>query len=167
MTNLTHHLAVSGTLSAAAREALNDHLSAPCAVFDILEQDSGTWTPEDAEAAARELERHGYGTVHDGHFLFAIALREPPQLPTDHLDELVPALALVDRVFDEVMQQRTEATPNPTNALGVSFPILMQLQNVLRLAVYGQQGKLTHADMVAQLPDVATMLARAIRAEVS
>lgn len=79
----------------------------------------------------------------------------------------MPALALVDRVFDEVMQQRTEATPNPTNALGVSFPILMQLQNVLRLAVYGQQGKLTHADMVAQLPDVATMLARAIRAEVS
>jgi hypothetical protein len=162
---MTHYIAVSSTLSAAAREALQEHLSAPCAVIDILEQDSGAWTPEDAEAAAHELERHGYGAVRNGHFLFAINLREPPQLPSDHLDELVPALALVSRIFDDVLQQRTEETPNPSNALGVSFPILMQLQNVLRLAVYGQQGKLSHADMVLQLPDVATMLARAIRAD--
>lgn len=78
----------------------------------------------------------------------------------------MPALLLLDHIVERTDRQRSPKLPNPDNVLGMSFGILLQLQNVLRLAVYGQQGRLQHADVNRQLPAVATMLARAIRAEV-
>ncbi len=163
---MTHHLAVSSTLSAAAREALADFLSASGEVATIVDTDRG-WPAEAAPSIAQELVDAGYGTVTDGTFTLDIRPVAPQQLPTDSLDELVPALLLIDHIVERTDRQRSPELPNPDNALGVSFGILLQLQNVLRLAVYGQQGRLQHADINRQLPAVATMLARAIRAEVA
>lgn len=163
---MTHHLAISTALSAPAREALADFLTASCPVGDLLDTDRG-WPDRAAAAAAEELVAAGYGTIDEhGTFALAIVPLAPQQLPSDSLDELAPALAAVDQLFDGVLLRRTDKNPNPSNPLGVSYRVLAQLQNVLRLAVYGQQGKLTHADINRQLPLVATMLARAIREEV-
>jgi len=162
---MTHHLAVSSTLSAAAREALADFLSTSCEIATIIEPDRG-WPDGAAASIAQELVDAGYGTVTDGTFTLDIRPVGPQQLPTDSLDELVPALLLLDHIVERTDRQRSPELPNPDNVVGVSFGILMQLQNVLRLAVYGQQGRLQHADVNRQLPAVATMLARAIRAEV-
>ena len=163
---MTHHLAVSSTLSAAAREALADFLSTSCEIATIIESDRG-WPDGAGASIAQELVDAGYGTVTDGSFTLDIRPVAPQQLPTDSLDELVPALLLVDHIVQRADRQRSPELPNPDNALGVSFGILMQLQNVLRIAVYGQQGRLADADVARQLPAVATMLARAIRAEVA
>lgn len=163
---MTHHLAVSSTLSAGAREALTDFLTASVPVRELLDPESG-WPAEASLSVARELVAAGYGTVDKGTFTLDIRPIAPQQLPTDELDELVPALAAVDGVFADVLRRRTESTPNPTNELGVSYAVLAQLQNVLRLAVYGQQGRIPEASVIQQLPIVATMLARAIREEVA
>lgn len=163
---MTHHLAVGSTLSSPAREALMELLTASRPVADLLDAGRG-WPDDAAQAAANELAAAGYGTLDgQGTFTLAILPFTPQQLPSDSLDELVPALAAVDRVFAGVLRRRSESDLNPSNPLGVSYRVLAQLQNVLRLAVYGQQGKLTHADINRQLPMVATMLARAIREEV-
>lgn len=163
---MTHHLAVSSTLSTAAREALSDFLSASCEVVTIVDPDRG-WPEGAATSIAQELVDAGYGTVKNGTFTLDIRPVAPQQLPTDSLDELVPALLLLDDIVERADRLRSPELPNPENVLGVSFGILLQLQNVLRLAVYGQQGRLQHADINRQLPAVATMLARAIRAEVA
>ncbi|WIA97645.1 hypothetical protein [Curtobacterium sp. MCBA15_004] len=162
---MTHHLAVSSTLSTAAREALADFLSASCPTSEILAPDSG-W-PEEANASVvRELVAAGYGTESDGTFTLDIRPLAPQQLPTDALDDLIPALHTVDQIVQDTDRRRAPQRPNPGNELGVSFAILMQLQNVLRLAVYGREGRLSSDDVARQLPAVATMLARAVRAEV-
>lgn len=83
------------------------------------------------------------------------------------LDELVPALQAIDGIVQDVDRRRSPQLPNPGNELGVSFAVLLQLQNVLRLAVYGRQGRLNDDDVARQLPAVATMLARAVSAAVS
>lgn len=162
---MTHHLAVSSTLSAAAREALADFLSASCSTAAILAPESG-WPKEANASVVRELVAAGYGTESDGTFTLDIRPLAPQQLPTDTLDELVPALEVVDQIVQDVDRRRSPQRPNPSNQLGVSFAILMQMQNVLRLAVYGREGRLSSEDMARQLPAVATMLARAVRAEV-
>lgn len=161
---MTHVIPVSSTLSAGAREALTDFLNSSCEVSQILDPDRG-WPAEAAASVARELEHAGYGTVENGTFTLSIEPIAPQELPTDNLDELVPALQAVDGIVQDVGRRRSPQSPDPSNELGVSFAILLQLQNVLRLAVYGQQGRLQHADIAQQLPAVATMLARAIRTE--
>ena len=92
----------------------------------------------------------------------ARAEAHPPVMKTDP-DELVAALTVADSIVQDVDRRRSPEHPDPSNPLGVSFAILLQLQNILRLAVYEQQGRLQHADIARQLPAVATMLARAIR----
>lgn len=164
---MTHHLVVSSTLSTAAREALADFLSASCEEAEILDPARG-WPAEANASVVRELVAAGYGTS-DGHGTFTLDIRPlaPQQLPTDSLDELVPALHAVDGIVQDVDRRRSPEHPNPSNELGVSFAVLMQLQNVLRLALYGRQGRLSDDDVARQLPAVATMLARAVRAEVA
>ena len=83
------------------------------------------------------------------------------------LDELVTALQAIDGIVQDVDRRRSPQLPNPSNALGCPFAVLLQVQNVLRLAAYGRQGRLSDEDVARQLPTVATMLARAVRAEVS
>lgn len=163
---MTHYLAVSSTLSTGAREALTDFLTASCEEAEILDPAHG-WPAEANASVVRELVAAGYGTS-DGYGTFTLDIRPlaPQQLPTDALDELAPALHAVDGIVQDVDRRRSPETPNPSNELGVSFAILMQLQNVLRLAVYGRQGRLSDEDVARQLPTVATMLARAIRKEV-
>lgn len=163
---MTHHLAVSSTLSAGAREALTDFLSASCEVVTIVDPEHG-WPAEAAASIAQELVDAGYGTIANGAFTLDIRPLAPQQLPTDALDELSPALLLVDHIVERADRQRSPEEPNPDNVLGASFGVLMQLQNVLRLAVYSRQGRLSTEDVARQLPAVATMLARAIRAEVA
>ena len=163
---MTHHLAVSSTLSAGARDALTDFLTASVPVNELLDPDSG-WPADASHSVARELVTAGYGTVENGTFRLDIRPLAPQQLPTDELDELVPALTAIDGVFADVLRRRTESTPNPSNELGVSFAVLAQLQNVLRLAVYSKQGRIPEASVIRQLPIVATMLARAIHEEVA
>ncbi|MBT2503002.1 hypothetical protein [Curtobacterium sp. ISL-83] len=160
---MTHHIVISSALSTGAREALTDHLSAPCRISDLLDTSAGTWTLEDANAAAAELAAAGYGYIDGSDFQFDVVPHEPSLLPTDTLDELVPALAAVDRIVSAADAIRTPEDPDPDNGLHVPFAILMQLQNVLRLAAYAQQGRLSHADINSQLPAVATMLARAVQ----
>ncbi len=163
---MTHHLAVSSTLSAAAREALANFLSASCEVATIVAPDRG-WPKGAAASIAQELVDAGYGTITDGTFTLDVRPLAPQQLPTDSLDELSPALLLVDRIVQRADRQRSPELPDPENALGVSFGVLMQIQNVLRIAVYGRQGRLNDVEVARQLPAVATMLARAIRAQVA
>lgn len=163
---MTHHLAVSSTLSAGAREALADFLSASCEEAEILDPARG-WPAEANASVVRELAAAGYGTS-DGRGTFTLDIRPlaPQQLPTDALDELMPALHAVDGIVQDADRRRSPEQQNPVNELGCSFAILLQLQNVLRLAVYGRQGRLSDEDVARQLPAVATMLARAVRAEV-
>ncbi|OII10507.1 hypothetical protein BIU97_10285 [Curtobacterium sp. MCBA15_009] len=163
---MTHHVAVSSTLSAAAREALADFLSASRSVDEIVNPDRG-WPAEATASIAQELVDAGYGTITNGTFTLDIRPVAPQQLPTDALDELSPALLLIDHIVERTNRQRSPEKPNPDNVLGTSFAVLLQLQNVLRLAVYGRQGRLNDEDVARQLPTVAIMLARAIRAEVA
>lgn len=163
---MTIVLPVSNTLSASARAALLDHLNSTPLSVDLLDAED-VWTTAESLAVAEELEAAGYGKNTDGVFYPAFELRSPAQLPTDLLDELVPALHAVDGIVQDVDRRRSPEHPNPSNELGVSFAVLMQLQNVLRLAVYGRQGRLSDDDVARQLPAVATMLARAVRAKVA
>jgi hypothetical protein len=163
---VTHHLAVSSALSAPAREALADFLTASCPVGELLDTERG-WPDGAAAAAAEELVAAGYGTIDEhGTFTLAIVPLAPQQLPSDTLDELTPALAVLDRLVADVMRRRTASDPDPDNPLGVTVAILLQLQNVLRLVVYERQGHIGRSAILQQLPLVATMLARAIRQEV-
>lgn len=164
---MTHHIVISQALSAPAREALRDHLSVSYQMHDLLDIEGGTWTLDDARAAATELTAAGYGhTEANGDFQWDIIPHIPAQLPTDNLDELVEAVDLVDRIAHDIMAVRTPENPDPSNPLGISWPILLQLQNVLRIAKYAQSGKLSATDVNTQLPAVATMLARAVRDQV-
>lgn len=162
---MTIYLPVSNTLSASARAALLDHLNSTPLSADLLDAEDG-WTTAESLAAAEELEAAGYGKNTDGVFYPAFELRAPEQLPTDLLDELVPAVEAIDSVVQDVMNRRTPEDPNPDNPLGVSWAVLMQLQNVLLIAKYHQQGVLTGTDINTQLPAVAVMLAKAIRSQV-
>lgn len=163
---MTIHFPVSNTLSVPARTALLDHLNSTPLTRDLLDVDSGPWTVDDSHAVASELEAAGYGKERNGSFHFEFELRAPAQLPTDLLDELVPAVTLVEKIVQDVMAARTPEDPNPDNPLGVSWGVLMQLHHVLLIAKYAQQGMLTSTDVNMQLPAVATMLAKAIRTQV-
>lgn len=164
---MTIYFPVSNTLSVAARQALSDHLNSVPLTRDLLDIDTSDWTEEQSQSVAEELEAAGFGHERNGCFVFEFKLHAPEQLPTDHLDELVPALAAVDRIVTAADRIRTPEDPDPDNGLHVPFGILLQLQNVLRIATYQQQGTLSATDVNSQLPAVATMLARAVRAQVA
>lgn len=163
---MTIYFPVSNTLSVAARQALSDHLNGAPQIRDLLDVDFDGWTEDQAHSVAEELEAAGFGTKRNGCFIFDFELRAPEQLPTDLLDELVPAVTLVDQIVQDVYTTRTPENPNPDNPLGVSWAVLLQLQHVLLIAKYHQQGVLTSTDVNTQLPAVAALLAKAVRAQV-
>jgi hypothetical protein len=164
---VTHHIVISSTLSAVAREALADLLSSVSTAHDLLDLEQGEWTIEDARSVARELAAAGYGHLTaSGDLMWDIVPQVATQLPSDHLDELTPALEAIDQVVQQVDSVRTPENPDPDHGLRLTWPVLLQLQNVLRIATYAQRGILRSTDVNSQLPAVAMLLGRAIRQQI-
>ncbi|WIE54208.1 hypothetical protein [Curtobacterium sp. MCBD17_003] len=165
------HVVITSHLSAGAREALADLLSAGVEAGNALDTSSGRWTRDDAIDACHELARAGYGTVDGGdfHLNFEVVDFSPATLPTDLLDDLVPALAAVTDMVDTANRVRTPEDPDgPANALGIRpFSILFALQTVLQLAVHDLRGDIPSAPAAAQFPYVAALLARQVLREVA
>ncbi|RPE75629.1 hypothetical protein EDF28_3574 [Curtobacterium sp. PhB137] len=165
---MTVSIYIPSTLSAGARQALTDMLSGTTEVTSLVDTEQGLWTVSDAEAVAVELEQAGYGVrSRTGAFAWTIEPHSPPNLGTDFLDDITPALAIVEQIMADTNAVRTPKNPGVVdNDAGFgSYGLLIGVLNILQLADHDLRGDLQARPASVQFPMVAQVLARHIRRE--
>jgi hypothetical protein len=165
---MTVSIYIPSTLSAGARQALTDMLTSTTEVATLVDTEQGPWTTADAEAIAVELEQAGYGVrSRTGTFAWTIEPYSPPTLGTDFLDDIAPALAIVQQIMTDTNAVRTPENPGVVgNTAGIgTYGLLIGVLNILQLADHDLRGELKARPAAVMFPVVAQLLARHIRRE--